>query len=124
MLISWKWLQNLVETGDLSAEEAARKLTARGLEVEGMTLDPTCIRDIKVARMVRIVDHPNSDHLHLVEADVGEAELVRVVCGAPAFRKAGSCRLRLSVPKSAISKLKNRNFAAKNPSVCCAAKSN
>ena len=87
MLISWKWLQNLVETGDLSAEEAARKLTARGLEVEGMTLDPTCIRDIKVARMVRIVDHPNSDHLHLVDADVGEAELVRVVCGAPGIQE-------------------------------------
>lgn len=87
MLISWKWLQNMAETGDLTAAQAAAKITARGLEVEGHTPDSTCIGDIKVAKLIKIQDHPNSDHLHLVDADCGESELVRVVCGAPGIEE-------------------------------------
>ncbi len=87
MLISWKWLQNMVETGSLTAAEGAAKITARGLEVEGHNPDSTCIGDIKVAKLIKIQEHPNSDHLHLVDADCGEAELVRVVCGAPGIEE-------------------------------------
>ena len=87
MLISWKWLQNLVETGDVTAADAAARITARGLEVEGHTPDPTHIADIRVGRMVKIVEHPNSDHLHLVDVDDGGQELVRVVCGAPGIQE-------------------------------------
>ena len=87
MRISWKWLQNMVETGDVTAAEAAAKITARGLEVEGHTPDPTHIKDIIVARLVRVQEHPNSDHLHLVDVDAGGAELVRVVCGAPGIEE-------------------------------------
>ena len=71
MIISWKWLQNLVETNGISATEAAAKLTARGLEVEGYTPDPTCFGDIKVAKIIHIAEHPNSDHLHLCDVDAG-----------------------------------------------------
>lgn len=87
MLISWKWLQNMAETGDITASEAAARITARGLEVEGHTPDPTCIADIKVAKIIRIAEHPNSDHLHLVDADAGTGELIRVVCGAPGIEE-------------------------------------
>lgn len=87
MLISWKWLQNMAETGDITASEAAARITARGLEVEGHTPDPTCIADIKVAKLIKIVEHPNSDHLHLVDADAGTGELIRVVCGAPGIEE-------------------------------------
>ena len=87
MLISWKWLQNMVETGDITAKEAAARITARGLEVEGHTPDPTCYGDIKVARLIKIQEHPDSDHLHLVDADAGSGELIRVVCGAPGIQE-------------------------------------
>ena len=87
MRISWKWLQNMVETGDISAEEAAKRITARGLEVEGMEADPTHIADIKVAKLIKIQEHPNSDHLHLVDVDAGTGELIRVVCGAPGIEE-------------------------------------
>ena len=87
MIISWKWLQNLVETNGISATEAAAKLTARGLEVEGYTPDPTCFGDIKVAKIIHIAEHPNSDHLHLCDVDAGTGELIRVVCGAPGIEE-------------------------------------
>lgn len=87
MLISYKWLQNLVETEGVSADDAAARITARGLEVEGMTHDPTFIDDIKVAKIIHIAEHPNSDHLHLVDVDAGTGELIRVVCGAPGIQE-------------------------------------
>lgn len=87
MIISWKWLQNLVETNGISATEAAAKLTARGLEVEGFTADPTCFADIIVAKIIHIAEHPNSDHLHLCDVDAGTGELIRVVCGAPGIEE-------------------------------------
>ncbi len=87
MIISWKWLKNMVETGDTTATEAAAKITARGLEVEGMTNDPTCYQDIKIAKLIKIQEHPNSDHLHLVDVDAGTGELIRVVCGAPGIQE-------------------------------------
>ena len=87
MLISWKWLQNMVDVKGISATEAAARLTARGLEVEGMTLDPTQIKDIKVAKIIHIAEHPNSDHLHLCDVDAGTGELIRVVCGAPGIQE-------------------------------------
>ena len=83
MLISYKWLQNFVETKDLDARAVADKLTARGLEVEGLEADPTRFADIITAKLIHIEDHPNSDHLHLVDVDAGKGELIRVVCGAP-----------------------------------------
>lgn len=124
MLISWKWLQNMAETGDTTASEAAARITARGLEVEGHTPDPTCIADIKVAKLIKIVEHPNSDHLHLVDADAGTGELIRVVCGAPGIEEGWVVPLHLLALNSAISKSKNQNSVAKNPTVCCAAKEN
>ena len=87
MIISYKWLQNMVDTNGIDAATAAAKLTARGLEVEGFTPDPTYIKDIIVARLIHIAEHPNSDHLHLVDADAGTGELIRVVCGAPGIQE-------------------------------------
>ena len=87
MIISWKWLQNLVETNGISATEAAAKLTARGLEVEGFTADPTCFNDLIVAKIIHIAEHPNSDHLHLCDVDAGTGSLIRVVCGAPGIEE-------------------------------------
>lgn len=83
MLISYKWLQNFVDTKELDAREVADKLTARGLEVEGLEPDQTRFADIITAKLIHIEDHPNSDHLHLVDVDAGTGELIRVVCGAP-----------------------------------------
>ena len=36
-----------------------------------------------MAQITHIEDHPNSDHLHLVDLDLGEGKTQRVVCGAP-----------------------------------------
>src|SRR5699024_6138430 len=36
-----------------------------------------------VGHVVECIDHPDSDHLHLCQVDVGEEKLTQIVCGAP-----------------------------------------
>ncbi len=36
----------------------------------------------KVAKIVKMEEHPDSDHLHICSVDVGEAELLQIVCGS------------------------------------------
>ena len=57
-------------------------MTALGLEIEGVE-DPTeALKDFIVADVVECVDHPDSDHLHILKVQTG-AEVIQVVCGAP-----------------------------------------
>ena len=41
----------------------------------------------KVAKIVNIEEHPDSEHLHICTVDIGEKELLQIVCGAFNARK-------------------------------------
>lgn len=32
---------------------------------------------------LEVTEHPDSDHLHICQVDVGEEEPIQIVCGAP-----------------------------------------
>ena len=78
---SYEWLKEYLNT-NLTPEEIADKLTAIGLEVEGLN---TPILPI-AAKITECVAHPDSDHLHVLKVDDGSGSLRQVVCGAPNVR--------------------------------------
>jgi phenylalanyl-tRNA synthetase beta chain len=80
MLVSLKWLRDYVELA-LSPQELADRLTMAGLEVEGIEERSPAFRGVKVARILSLKPHPNSDHLSLCEVTTGD-KTVPVVCGA------------------------------------------
>ena len=85
MKISYKWLKDLMNF-NLTAEEAAAYLTDCGLEVEGVETFETVkggLRGLKIGEVLTCEAHPNSDHLHVTTVNVGEAEPLHIVCGAP-----------------------------------------
>lgn len=85
MKISYNWLKQYIKC-DLSAEEVGKKLTGTGLEVEDMTTYESVkgsLKGVVVGRVLTCVEHPNSDHLHITTVDVGQAEPLHIVCGAP-----------------------------------------
>ena len=85
MTISLNWLKDYLKF-DLSAEEVSRIITSTGLEVEHTeTVEqiPGGLAGVIVAEVVECEAHPDSDHLHVTKLDVGESELLQVVCGAP-----------------------------------------
>ncbi len=86
MKFSISWLQEYVDTGDLTPEALAEHLTMLGLEVD--SVDPLFpeLKNLLTAKVIKVESHPNADKLHLCEVDTGE-EVLNIVCGAPNVRE-------------------------------------
>ena len=81
MQVSLNWLNELVDLKDLDVAQIAHELTMSGLEVEEVEEVRPKFTNIITARIEKIDNHPNSDHLHLVTVNTGSG-LKTVVCGA------------------------------------------
>ena len=81
MKVSLSWLKIFVSI-DMSPQKLSAALTMAGLEVEAVSDRYAYLETIKVARIVRITDHPQADKLKLCEVDTGDRKY-NVVCGAP-----------------------------------------
>lgn len=62
------------------------KFTIRTAEVEKVSVVGNTFDNVVVAQIKECINHPDSDHMHILKVDVGEAELIQVVCGAPNVR--------------------------------------
>lgn len=82
MLISYKWLNEYVDLSDLTPDELADKMSRTGIEVEEVIRPDAGLKKIVVGEVVDCVDHPNSDHLHICQVNIGD-EVTQIVCGAP-----------------------------------------
>ena len=84
MLVSYKWLKELVDVTVLS-EELAEKMSTTGIEVEGVSSPAEGLSKIVVGEVVSCEDVPET-HLHVCQVNVGEEALRQIVCGAPNVR--------------------------------------
>ncbi len=82
MKASYAWLRSLVPGLKASPREVSDRLTAAGLEVEGLTEFGAASEKTIVARVVRYEPHPKRSKLRLVTVDRGSSEQT-IVCGAP-----------------------------------------
>jgi phenylalanyl-tRNA synthetase beta chain len=85
MRISFNWLRDFIKT-DLSASEIGDILTDLGLEVEGIDhylSIPGGLEGVVIGKVLSCEKHPNADKLNITQVDIGEAEQVQIVCGAP-----------------------------------------
>ncbi|CAN5310850.1 phenylalanine--tRNA ligase subunit beta [soil metagenome] len=85
MKISHNWLSEYLKT-NLTTQEIAVKLTDCGLEVEAVEdfeSVPGGLRGLVVGEIIEKTKHPNADKLSLTKVNVGGAELLSIVCGAP-----------------------------------------
>ena len=81
MKVPLEWLSEFVVI-DIEPEDLAKRLTMRGLEVEGMEVLRPGFTGVVAGVITRIDAHPNADNLHICMIDTGGEELA-VVCGAP-----------------------------------------
>lgn len=85
MNISYSWLRQYIDI-NLSAAEVAKVLTSIGLEVEAVEsvekikggLDGFVIGEVKTCEK-----HPDADKLSVTTVDIGQENLLNIVCGAP-----------------------------------------
>src|SRR5437763_12297942 len=85
MKFSLSWLKDHLET-DASATTIADKLTAIGLEVEGLSNPAEALAPFRVARVLTAEKHPQADKLQVLTVDDGGGAPIQVVCGAPNAR--------------------------------------
>ena len=84
MLVSYKWLKELVDVTVLS-EELAEKMSTTGIEVEGVSSPAEGLSKIVVGEVISCEDVAET-HLHVCQVNVGEEALRQIVCGAPNVR--------------------------------------
>ena len=79
------WLREFCNP-PLSTEQLAEMLTMAGLEVEELKPVAPPFHGIVVGEIKEAVQHPNADRLRVCKVDVGQAQLLDIVCGAPNAR--------------------------------------
>jgi phenylalanyl-tRNA synthetase beta chain len=85
MKISYNWLKTLINI-DLTPQQIDEYLTSSGLEVEGIEAFETVkggLKGIVVGEVVTKEKHPDADKLSITKVNIGVAELLNIVCGAP-----------------------------------------
>ena len=84
MKISYNWLKQFIKI-DWDAEKTGDLLTDLGLEIEGIeTFEsvPGGLKGIVVGHVLECDQHPNADRLKITKVDLGNGEVVQIVCGA------------------------------------------
>ncbi|MDY0177669.1 MAG: phenylalanine--tRNA ligase subunit beta [Bacilli bacterium] len=83
MKVSLKCLSQFVDITNLTPEEIASKLTFSGVEVEDISYLAQG-DGLVIGHVLKERKHPDSNHLHILEVDLGKEEGIKqIVCGAP-----------------------------------------
>ncbi|HEX8677837.1 MAG TPA: phenylalanine--tRNA ligase subunit beta, partial [Segetibacter sp.] len=85
MTISYKWLAEYLPE-EIEPQELSKILTSIGLEVENLRQFESIkggLQGIVVGEVLESGPHPNADKLKLTRVNIGKAEPLKIVCGAP-----------------------------------------
>ncbi|RPG57534.1 MAG: phenylalanine--tRNA ligase subunit beta [Flavobacteriales bacterium TMED96] len=85
MRISYNLLKEIINV-DLPLDKQLGALTSIGLEVEGNTIYESILGSLEgvvVGKVLKCVKHPNADRLKITQVDVGDKNLLQIICGAP-----------------------------------------
>jgi len=88
MKFSEQWLRQWVNP-DVSTQQLAHQLTMAGLEVDAVEPVAPELKNVVVGRVVSLKPHPDADKLRVCEVDVGNPDVLTIVCGAANVEKDG-----------------------------------
>ena len=83
-MISLEWVKDYIDISDQDLKELAVKITKAGINVEKVITNH--IDNLVIGEVVDCIDHPDSDHLHICQVDIG-VKTTQIVCGASNVRK-------------------------------------
>ena len=87
MLVSLRELKKYVSLDGLDADSIAKGLTFAGVEVEDISTMAKGT-NLVIGEVLECEKHPDSDHLHVLQVNLGEKYgVTQIVCGAPNARK-------------------------------------
>ena len=87
MFLSMNWISDYVDFTGLDKLDLIHRFSLSTAEVENeIFLKGQDLKDVVCAEIKSVEAHPESEKLHLLKVDIGEPDLVDVVCGAPNVR--------------------------------------
>lgn len=107
MQFSQNWLREWINPA-ISTEALADVLTMGGLEVEEMEPAAPAFSGVVVGEIVACDKHPDADKLNVCQVNIGQAELLQIVCGAP------NARVGIRVPCATVGAVLPGDFKIKN----------
>ncbi|MFY2508926.1 phenylalanine--tRNA ligase subunit beta [Vibrio pectenicida] len=106
MKFSETWLREWVNPS-VSTDELTHQITMAGLEVDDILPVAGFFKGVKVGHVVECGQHPDADKLRVTKVDVGEDELLDIVCGA------SNCRLGIKVAVATVGAVLPGDFKIK-----------
>jgi len=106
MKFSEAWLREWVNP-EISSEELQHQITMAGLEVDDVEAVAGEFTKVLVGEVVECGQHPDADKLQVTKINIGEDELVDIVCGAK------NCRLGLKVAVAVVGAVLPGDFKIK-----------
>ena len=82
-MISLEWVQDYIDISDQDLRELAVKITKAGINIEKIISND--IKNLVIGEIVKCENHPDSDHLHVCDVNIGN-KVIQIVCGAPNVR--------------------------------------
>ncbi|MBE7018842.1 MAG: phenylalanine--tRNA ligase subunit beta [Ruminococcaceae bacterium] len=124
MILSMNWISDFVDLSGLDKLDLIAKFSLSTAEVENDIYQKgSDLSGIVVAEIKSVEDHPESKKLHLLKVDIGESELVDVVCGAPNVRvgmKTAFAKLGAQIGDITITPRKLAGYTSNG--MCCSEK--
>ncbi|MGP8304789.1 phenylalanine--tRNA ligase subunit beta [Vibrio sp. YIC-376] len=106
MKFSESWLREWVNPA-VTTDELTHQITMAGLEVDDVLPVAGSFNGVKVGHVVECGQHPDADKLRVTKVDVGEDELLDIVCGA------SNCRQGLKVAVATVGAVLPGDFKIK-----------
>ena len=82
MKISEQWLRQWVNPKNTS-EQLAEQLTMVGLEIDDRYAVARAFSGVVIGEVISVEQHPDADKLRVTQVNIGDAEPLQIVCGAP-----------------------------------------
>ena len=83
-MISLNWVKDYIDIESEDLHELAVKVTRAGVNVEKVV--DSHINNLVIGKVLECIDHPDSDHLHVCQVDIGDST-TQIVCGAHNVRE-------------------------------------
>ncbi len=106
MQLSEAWLRSYVNPA-INSEELVAQLTMAGLEIDSIQSVAAEFSGVVVGEVIELNPHPDADKLRVCKVNVGESELLQIVCGA------SNVRVGLKIPAALCGAVLPNNFKIK-----------
>ena len=124
MFLSMNWISEFVDLSGIDKVSLINRFSLSTAEVENeIFFKGSDLSGIVVAEIASVEDHPESKKLHLLKVNIGEKELVDVVCGAPNVRvgmKTAFAKLGAKIGEIEITPRKLAGYTSNG--MCCSEK--